>query len=80
MTEPSAENLAWRVACTYSQISPLVAYQMSFVEFITNVDRVSDLFITGLWLSYIRIKTNSLYGAILPHWMSDLAYDIVTHV
>ena len=29
MTEPSAENLAWRVACTYSQISPLVAYQMS---------------------------------------------------
>ena len=58
----------------------MVAYQMSFVEFITNVDRVSDLFITGLWLSYIRIKTNSLYGAILPHWMSDLAYDIVTHV
>ena len=58
----------------------MAAYQMSFVEFITNVDRVSDLFITGLWLSYIRIKTNSLYGAILPHWMSDLAYDIVTHV
>ncbi|MBR2256169.1 MAG: CPBP family intramembrane metalloprotease [Blautia sp.] len=58
----------------------MAAYQMSFVEFITNVDRISDLFITGLWLSYIRIRTNSLYGAILPHWMSDLAYDIVTHI
>lgn len=57
----------------------MVAYHMSFLELITNVRYMLDLFITHLILSYIRIKSDSLYGAIIPHWISDLAYRIVTH-
>lgn len=31
-------------------------------------------------MAYIRIKSDSLYGAILPHWVSDFAYRIVIHI
>lgn len=58
----------------------MVAYDMSFWEIISNVRYIADLFITHLILSYIRIKSDSLYGAILPHWVSDFAYRIVTHI
>lgn len=58
----------------------MVAYHMSFMDLITNVPYMLDLFITHLILSYIRIKSDSLYGAIIPHWISDLAYRIVTHI
>lgn len=58
----------------------MVAYHMSFWDLITNVQYMLDLFITHLILSFIRIKSDSLYGAIIPHWISDLAYRIVTHV
>ena len=58
----------------------MVAYDMSFWELISNARYIADLFITHLILSYIRIKSDSLYGAILPHWVSDLAYRIVTHI
>ena len=58
----------------------MVAYHMSLWDLITNVGYLLDLFITHLILSFIRIKSDSLYGAILPHWISDLAYRIVTHV
>ena len=58
----------------------MVAYDMSFWEIISNVRYMADLFITHLILSYIRIKSDSLYGAILPHWVSDFAYRIVTHI
>ena len=57
----------------------MVAYHMSFWDLITNVQYMLDLFITHLILSFIRIKSDSLYGAIIPHWISDLAYRIVTH-
>lgn len=57
----------------------MVAYHMSFLDLITNVQYMLDLFITHLILSFIRIKSDSLYGAIIPHWISDLAYRIVTH-
>lgn len=57
----------------------MVAYRMSFRQLITNVPYMLDLFVTHLILSCIRIKSDSLYGAILPHWISDLAYRIVTH-
>ena len=57
----------------------MVAYHMSLWDLITNVGYMLDLFITHLILSFIRIKSDSLYGAILPHWISDLAYRIVTH-
>lgn len=58
----------------------MVAYNMSFMDLITNVPYMLDLFVTHLILSFIRIKSDSLYGAIIPHWISDLAYRIVTHV
>lgn len=58
----------------------MVAYNMSFWQLITNVQYMLDLFITHLILSYIRIKSDCLYGAIIPHWISDLAYKIVTHI
>ena len=58
----------------------MVAYDMPFWEIISNVRYMADLFITHLILSYIRIKSDSLYGAILPHWVSDFAYRIVTHI
>ena len=52
----------------------IVAYNMSFWDLITNVRYMLDLFITHLILSFIRIKSDCLYGAIIPHWISDLAY------
>lgn len=58
----------------------MVAYHMSFMDLITNVPYMLNLFITHLVLSYIRIKSDCLYGAIIPHWISNLAYNIVTHV
>lgn len=58
----------------------MAAYHMSFIDLMTNVPYMLDLFFTHLVLSYIRIKSDSLYGAILPHWMSNLAYNIVTHI
>ena len=58
----------------------MVAYDMSFLEIISNVRYIADLFITHLILAYIRIKSDSLYGAILPHWVSDFAYRIVIHI
>ena len=58
----------------------MIAYDMSFWTILSNAGYMTDLFITHLILSYIRIRTDSLYGAILPHWVSDLAYRIVTHI
>lgn len=58
----------------------MVAYDLSFLDLVTNVPYMTDLFVTGLILSFIRIKSDSLYGAILPHWISDLSYSIVTHI
>lgn len=58
----------------------MIAYQMSFAELITNYGYMIDLFVTHLLLSFIRIKTDSLYGAILPHWISNLSHSIVTHI
>lgn len=58
----------------------MCAYNLSFIEFITDIPYILNLFITHLILSYIRIKSDSLYGAIIPHWVSDFAYAIVTHI
>lgn len=44
---------------------------------IHNTGWLLDLFITHIILSLIYLKTNSLYGAILPHWMSNLAYNLI---
>lgn len=58
----------------------MVAYNMSFLELAANVPYMIDLFVTSLVLSFIRVKSDSLYGAIVPHWISDLSYSIVTHI
>ena len=44
---------------------------------INNIGWIIDLFITHIILSIIYMKTNSIYGSIIPHWMSNLAYNIV---
>lgn len=58
----------------------MAAYNMSFFELAANVHYMIDLFVTSLILSFIRIKSDSLYGAIILHWISDLSYSIVTHI
>ncbi len=58
----------------------MVAYNMSFFELASNVPYMIDLFVTSIVLSFIRIKSDSLYGTIIPHWISDLSYSIVTHI
>ncbi|MCM1183369.1 MAG: CPBP family intramembrane metalloprotease [Roseburia sp.] len=58
----------------------MIAYGMSFFELAANVPYMADLFVTSLVLSFIRVKSDSLYGAIIPHWISDLSYSIVTHI
>lgn len=58
----------------------MVAYHLSFFELAANVPYMIDLFVTSLVLSFIRVKSDSLYGAIIPHWISDLSYAIVTHI
>lgn len=58
----------------------MVAYHMTFMQLATNFPYMIDLFVTHLILSFIHIKSDSLYGAILPHWVSDLSYSIVTHL
>ncbi|MCM1263626.1 MAG: CPBP family intramembrane metalloprotease [Butyrivibrio sp.] len=58
----------------------MIAYDMSFLELALNVAYMADLFVTSLVLSFIRVKSDSLYGAIIPHWISDLSYSIVTHI
>lgn len=58
----------------------MVAYQMTFMELATNYPYMLDLFITHLILSYIHMKSDSLTGAILPHWVSNLSHSIVTYL
>lgn len=44
---------------------------------IYNIGWLLNLFITHIILNFIYIKTNSIYGSIIPHWISNLAYNIV---
>jgi membrane protease YdiL (CAAX protease family) len=56
----------------------MIAYGIPLQELTYgSLSWIADLFITHTILSIIYAKTNSLYGAILPHWMSNLAYAIV---
>ncbi len=56
----------------------MIAYGMSFSELtIDNMFWLIDLFITHIVLSFIYLKTKSLYGAVIPHWISNLANTIV---
>lgn len=56
----------------------MVAYGMSIADLIIdNLGWILDLFLTHIVLSLIYVKTNSLWGSIIPHWMSNLAYNLV---
>lgn len=56
----------------------MIAYGMTLSDLtINNVSWIIDLFTTHLILNFIYLKTNSLYGAIIPHWMSNFAYNII---
>lgn len=56
----------------------MIAYGMSLKALtINNLFWLIDLFFTHIILNYIYMKTNSLYGAIIPHWIADLASSIV---
>ncbi len=56
----------------------MIAYGMSLKELtMNNMFWLIDLFVTHIVLNFIYTKTNSLYGAIIPHWISNLASNIV---
>lgn len=56
----------------------MIAYGMSIGDLtVGSMGWVVDLYITHIVLALIYLKTNSLYGAIIPHWMSNLAYNLV---
>ena len=53
----------------------MIAYNMSLSDF--DIGWLINLFIFHLIMSFIYMKTNSIYGSIIPHWISDLAYGII---
>lgn len=56
----------------------MIAYGMTLSDLtVKNFSWIIDLFITHLVFNFIYLKTNSLYGAIIPHWMSNFAYNII---
>lgn len=57
-----------------------VFYNLSFIKFITNYSYILNLFFTHIILSLIRIKSDNIWGSIIPHWISNLSYSIVSHI
>ena len=56
----------------------MIAYGMTLSDLtIHHPGWMADLFITHVVFQFIYLKTNSLYGAMIPHWMSNLAHQIV---
>ena len=53
----------------------MIAANMSLSDF--DIGWLINLFIFHLIMSFIYMKSNSIYGSIIPHWISDLAYEIV---
>ena len=54
----------------------MTAANMSLSDF--DIGWLINLFVFHLVMSFIYMKTNSIYGSIIPHWISDLAYEIVS--
>lgn len=54
----------------------MIAANMSLSDF--DIGWLINLFIFHLIMSFIYMKSNSIYGLIIPHWISDLAYEIVS--
>lgn len=56
----------------------MIAYGMTLSDLtIHHLGWMADLFITHVVLQLIYLKTNSLYGAVISHWMSNFANQIV---
>ena len=54
----------------------MIVANMSLSDF--NIEWLFNLLIFHFVMSFIYMKTNSIIGAIIPHWISDLAYEIVS--
>lgn len=54
----------------------MIAANMSLSDF--DIGWLINLLIFHLVMSFIYMKTNSIFGSIIPHWISDLAYEIVS--
>lgn len=54
----------------------MIAANMSLSDF--DIGWLINLFIFHLVMNFIYMKTNSIYGSIIPHWISDLACEIVS--
>lgn len=54
----------------------MIAANMSLSDF--DIGWLINLFVFHLVMNFIYMKTNSIYGSIIPHWISDLAYEIVS--
>ena len=54
----------------------MIAYNMALSDL--DIGWLINLFIFHFIMSFIYMKTNSIYGSIIPHWISDLAYEIVS--
>ena len=57
----------------------MIAYYMTLNDLlIGKFDWLVNLFIFRITMNFFYMKTNSLYGSIIPHWLSDLGYDIIS--
>lgn len=54
----------------------MITANMSLSDF--DIGWLINLLIFHFVMSFIYMKTNSIFGAIIPHWISDLAYEIVS--
>lgn len=54
----------------------IVAYNMALSDF--DIGWLINLFLFHLIMSFVYMKTNSIIGSIIPHWVSDFAYEIVS--
>ena len=58
----------------------MTAYGMTLSDLtVNNWEWLLNLFTFHIILTFVYTKTNSLYGAIIPHWISNLAYNIIVH-
>lgn len=56
----------------------MIANGKTIIELtINNIGWIIDIFVSHLIFTIIYMKTNSLYGSIIPHWISDLAYSLI---
>lgn len=56
----------------------MIAYGMTLSDLIIKKNSwIINLFIWHVISNFIYLKTNSLYGAIIPHWMSNFATSII---